>query len=145
MTGVQTCALPISNVEYSKNGTGVNGDVAVVVIGEKPYAEMQGDRADLNLDNDDLSVINRLKKKGMPVVVVLLSGRPMIVTKEVNNWDGFVAAWLPGTEGAGVADVLFGDYNPTGKLSYSWPKSINQFPIKTNDDHLYDYGYGLSY
>ena len=134
-----------TNVEYSKNGTGVNGDVAVVVIGEKPYAEMQGDRADLNLDNDDLSVINRLKKKGMPVVVVLLSGRPMIVTKEVNNWDGFVAAWLPGTEGAGVADVLFGDYNPTGKLSYSWPKSMNQFPIKTNDDHLYDYGYGLSY
>ena len=134
-----------TNVEYSKNGTGVNGDVAVVVIGEKPYAEMQGDRTDLNLDNDDLSVINRLKKKGMPVVVVLLSGRPMIVTKEVNNWDGFVAAWLPGTEGAGVADVLFGDYNPTGKLSYSWPKSMNQFPIKTNDDHLYDYGYGLSY
>ena len=134
-----------TNVEYSKNGTGVNGDVAVVVIGEKPYAEMQGDRADLNLDNDDLSVINHLKKKGMPVVVVLLSGRPMIVTKEVNNWDGFVAAWLPGTEGAGVADVLFGDYNPTGKLSYSWPKSMNQFPIKTNNDHLYDYGYGLSY
>jgi len=134
-----------TNVEYSKNGTGVNGDVAVVVIGEKPYAEMQGDRADLNLDNDDLSVINRLKKKGLPVVVVLLSGRPMIVTKEVNNWDGFVAAWLPGTEGAGVADVLFGDYNPTGKLSYSWPKSMNQFPIKTNNDHLYDYGYGLSY
>ncbi len=134
-----------TNVEYSKNGTGVNGDVAVVVIGEKPYAEMQGDRADLNLDNDDLSVINHLKKKGMPVVVVLLSGRPMIITKEVNNWDGFVAAWLPGTEGAGVADVLFGDYNPTGKLSYSWPKSMNQFPIKTNDDHLYDYGYGLSY
>ncbi len=134
-----------TNVEYSKNGTGVNGDVAVVVIGEKPYAEMQGDRADLNLDNDDLSVINRLKKKGLPVVVVLLSGRPMIITKEVNNWDGFVAAWLPGTEGAGVADVLFGDYNPTGKLSYSWPKSMNQFPIKTNNDHLYDYGYGLSY
>ena len=134
-----------TNVEYSKNGTGVNGEVVVVVIGEKPYAEMQGDRADLNLDNDDLSVINRLKKKGMPVVVVLLSGRPMIVTKEVNNWDGFVAAWLPGTEGAGVADVLFGDYNPTGKLSYSWPKSMNQFPIKTNNDHLYDYGYGLSY
>ena len=100
------------------------------VIGEKPYAEMQGDRADLNLDKEDLVVINRLKKKGLPVVVVLLSGRPMIVTDEVDNWDGFVAAWLPGTEGSGVADVLFGDYNPSGKLSYSWPKSINQFPIK---------------
>ena len=145
LDAIKSAVDPGTNVEYSKNGTGVNGDVAVVVIGEKPYAEMQGDRADLNLDNDDLSVINRLKKKGMPVVVVLLSGRPMIVTNKVNNWDGFVAAWLPGTEGAGVADVLFGDYNPTGKLSYSWPKSINQFPIKTNDDHLYDYGYGLSY
>ena len=145
LDAIKSAVTAGTSVEYSKDGTGVDGDVAVVVIGEKPYAEMQGDRADLNLDKEDLVVINRLKKKGLPVVVVLLSGRPMIVTDEVDNWDGFVAAWLPGTEGSGVADVLFGDYNPSGKLSYSWPKSINQFPIKANDDHLYKYGYGLSY
>jgi len=69
----------------------------------------------------------------------------MIVTDEIDNWNGFVAAWLPGTEGSGVADVLFGDYNPTGKLSFSWPKNMNQFPINPEDDHLYKFGYGLSY
>ena len=62
-----------------------------------------------------------------------------------DRWDSFVAAWLPGTEGSGVADVLFGDYNPTGKLSFSWPKNMNQFPINPEDDHLYNFGYGLSY
>ena len=56
-----------------------------------------------------------------------------------------IAAWLPGTEGSGVADVLFGDYNPSGKLSFSWPKTIDQFPINARDDHLYDYGYVLTY
>ena len=69
----------------------------------------------------------------------------MIVTEEINKWDGFLAAQLPGTEGAGVADVLFGDYNPTGKLSFSWPKNMNQFPIDPEDDHLYKFGFGLTY
>ena len=64
---------------------------------------------------------------------------------EIDSWDSFVAAWLPGTEGSGVADVLFGDYNPTGKLSFSWPKNMDQFPINPEDDHLYNFGYGLSY
>ena len=132
-------------VEYSENGKGVSGDIAVVVVGEKPYAEMEGDKKDLKLAKEDLAVIARLTDKNIPVVVVLLSGRPMIVTDEIDKWNGFVAAWLPGTEGSGVADVLFGDYNPTGKLSFSWPKNMNQFPINPEDDHLYKFGYGLSY
>ena len=119
--------------------------VAVVVVGEKPYAEMQGDRKDLKLDKEDLDVIKRFKENDIPVVVVLLSGRPMIITDEIEKWDGLIAAWLPGTEGSGVADVLFGDYNPTGKLSFSWPKNMNQFPINPEDDHLYSFGFGLSY
>ena len=132
-------------VEYSENGKGVSGDIAVVVVGEKPYAEMEGDKKDLKLAKEDLAVIARFTDKNIPVVVVLLSGRPMIVTDEIDKWNGFVAAWLPGTEGSGVADVLFGDYNPTGKLSFSWPKNMNQFPINPEDDHLYNFGYGLSY
>ena len=134
-----------TSVEYSVDGKGVTGDIAVVVIGEKPYAEMEGDRKDLKIAKEDLAVISRFSDKNIPVVVVLLSGRPMIVTEELDEWDGFIAAWLPGTEGAGVADVLFGDYNPTGKLSFSWPKNMDQFPINPKDDHLYKFGFGLSY
>ena len=127
------------------SGKGYTGDLAVVVIGEKPYAEMIGDRTDLKLDKEDRDVIARFTENNVPVVVVLLSGRPMIVTEDVDKWDGFIAAWLPGTEGSGVADVLFGDYKPTGKLSFSWPKSMDQLPIDPNDDHLYKFGYGLTY
>ena len=130
------------------DGKGVTGDIAVVVIGEKPYAEMEGDRKDLKLAKEDLAVINRLSDKNIPVVVVLLSGRPMIVTEEINKWDGFVAAWLPGTEGAGISDILFGDYNPSAKLSFSWPKSMDQIPINFGDsnyDPLYKFGHGLTF
>src|SRR5436305_3161154 len=89
-----------------------------------------------------------MKQGGIPVVVVLLSGRPMIIDSVLDKADALGAAWLPGTEGQGVADVLFGDYNPTGKLSCSWPRSMAQLPINVGDknyDPLFKYGYGLSY
>jgi len=82
------------------------------------------------------------------VVVILISGRPMIINDVLDQADAFIAAWLPGTEGQGVADVLFGDYKPTGKLSCSWPRSMAQIPVTvgdTNYDPLFKYGYGLSY
>ena len=145
LDAIKSSVDPGTVVEYSIDGKGFTGDLAIVVVGEKPYAEMMGDKKDLNLAKEDLEVISRFTDVNIPVVVVLLSGRPMIVTDELDNWDGFVAAWLPGTEGAGVADVLFGDYNPTGKLSFSWPKNMNQFPINPEDDHLYQFGFGLSY
>ena len=145
LDAIKSTVDPGTVVEYSVDGKGYTGDLAVVVIGEKPYAEMMGDRKDLTLDKEDRDVIARFTENDVPVVVVLLSGRPMIVTDEVNKWDGFIAAWLPGTEGTGVADVLFGDYNPTGKLSFSWPKRMDQFPIDPNDDHLYKFGFGLTY
>ena len=134
-----------TRVTYSKDGKNAKGDVAVVIIGEDPYAEMIGDRTDLSINKKDLAVIDRIKARNIPVVVVLISGRPMIITAELKKWDSLVAAWLPGTEGSGVADVLFGDYNPTGKLSFTWPKSMDQFPISKNDDHLFKFGFGLSY
>ncbi len=145
LDAIKSAVDPGTVVEYTPDGTSFTGDLAVVVVGEKPYAEMIGDRKDLKLDNEDLGVIKRFTDNDIPVVVVLLSGRPMIVTDEVGKWDGFIAAWLPGTEGTGVADVLFGDYKPTGKLSFSWPKNMNQFPIDPNDDHLFSFGFGLTY
>ena len=145
LDAIKSAVSPGTVVEYTPDGTAYTGDLAVVVVGEKPYAEMQGDRKDLKLDKEDLDVIKRFKENDIPVVVVLLSGRPMIITDEIEKWDGLIAAWLPGTEGSGVADVLFGDYNPTGKLSFSWPKNMNQFPINPEDDHLFSFGFGLSY
>ena len=138
-----------SKVTYSVDGTGAEGaDVAVVVVGETPYAEMNGDRRDLSLAKEDAQAIANAKKAGVPVVVVLFSGRPMLITDALANADAFIAAWLPGTEGSGIADVLFGDYKPSGKLPVSWPKSASQIPINIGDasyDPLFPYGFGLSY
>ncbi|MDG2366698.1 MAG: glycoside hydrolase family 3 N-terminal domain-containing protein [Candidatus Marinimicrobia bacterium] len=145
LEAIKSAVDPSVSVQYSKDGRNVEGDVAVVVIGEEPYAEMEGDREDLSLNKKDLDVIKHLKSKNIPVVVILFSGRPMIITNEIDQWDSLLAAWLPGTEGQGISDVLFGDYSPTGKLSFSWPKSIDQLPISMTDDHLFNFGDGLSY
>ncbi|MGA8182006.1 MAG: glycoside hydrolase family 3 protein, partial [Terriglobia bacterium] len=96
-----------ANVTYSEDGSGAEGaSVSIAVIGETPYAEMQGDRENLNLDPEDVAVVEKLKRSGVPVVVVLVSGRPMAIDDILPKADAFVAAWLPGTEGGGVADVL---------------------------------------
>ncbi len=136
-------------VTFSRDGTGAEGaDAGIVVIGETPYAEGLGDRADLRLATDEVVTIIRLRNAGVPVLVILISGRPMIVSPWIDYCDAFIAAWLPGTEGQGVADVIFGDYNPTGKLSHSWPREMTQIPINIGDpvyEPLFAYGYGLSY
>lgn len=137
-------------------------DVAIVVIGEEPYAEFQGDRPNLDYkpgDESELALIKSLKAKGIPVVTVFLSGRPMFTNPEINASDAFVAAWLPGSEGAGVSDVLIGDkagkprFDFKGTLSFSWPKKANQGPLNAPVaglpskpyDPQFAYGYGLSY
>jgi beta-glucosidase len=138
-----------TKVSFSVDGRGADSnDVAVVIAGEEPYAEMFGDREDLTLSASDLAVVNTLKAKGIPVVVILLSGRPLIIDAALQKSDAFVAAWLPGTEGQGVADVLFGDYAPTGKLPHSWPRTMSQIPVNTGDknyDPLFPYGFGLTF
>ncbi len=138
-----------TKVTFSKDGSAAAGaDVGVVVVGETPYAEWFGDRRDLALAQEDQEAIASVRKSGIPVVVVLLSGRPMIIADALPLADAFVAAWLPGTEGQGVADVLFGDYKPTGKLAFTWPRATAQIPIHLGDasyDPLFPYGYGLSY
>jgi beta-glucosidase len=138
-----------TQVTFAADGKGAEGaDIGVVVIGEKPYAEMNGDRRDLSLAAEDVAAVENMKAAGIPVVVVLYSGRPMIIDKAIGKADAFVAAWLPGTEGDGLADVLFGDYKPSGKLSFSWPRSMAQVGVHKGDanyDPLFQYGFGLSY
>ena len=148
-TGGTTILAAIKNtvskdtkVSFSKDGSGAEGaTVGVVVIGEKPYAEGAGDRASLALAAEDIAAVKTMKAAGIPVVVVLVSGRPMILGDVLDTASAVVAAWLPGSEGQGVADVLFGDYKPTGKLSFTWPKAVG----KGTADPLFAYGYGLKY
>ncbi len=151
LAAIRNTASKDTKVTYSKDGKGAEGaDVAVVVIGEAPYAEFMGDRSDLSLAPEDVAVVRNLKKAGTPVVVVLLSGRPLILGDVLDQADALVAAWLPGSEGQGVADVLFGDSKPTGKLSRTWPRSMAQVPLTINGDEahydpLFKYGFGLTY
>jgi beta-glucosidase len=138
-----------TKVTYSKNGRGVaDADVVVVVVGEKPYAEGPGDSVDLTLSSSEKAVVANAKKADVPMIVILLSGRPLIVPEIIEQSDAFVAAWLPGTEGQGIADVIFGDFRPKGKLSFSWLRSADQHPINAGDeeyDPLFKLGFGLSF
>ena len=149
LKAIEQSVSPQTKVTFSKDGSGAAGaDVGVVVIGETPYAEMIGDRKDLTIADEDVAAVEAVKQAGIPVVVVLFSGRPMVIDKVLDKADAFVAAWLPGTEGGGLTDVLFGDYNFSGKLSCSWPRSMDQIPINVGDanyDPLFKYGYGLQY
>ncbi len=132
-------------------------DAAIVVFGEQPYAEFKGDRPNLEYspeDKSDLELLRKLKAAGVPVVAVFLSGRPLWVNAELNASDAFVAAFLPGSEGGGVSDVLFRKKDGSvandfrGKLSFSWPKRPDQYVLNRSDsgyDPLFAFGYGLSY
>ncbi len=149
LSAIKNTVSPQTLVTYSKDGSGAAGaDVGIVVIGETPYAEFEGDRADLSLAAEDLEAIANLKKDGIPVCVVLISGRPLILGGALDQSDALVAAWLPGTEGQGVADVLFGNFRPTGKLSFTWPRNTGQLPINLGDatyDPMFEFGFGLRY
>lgn len=125
-------------------------DVAVVVFGEDPYAEFQGDVPDLIFrdKSDNLALLKKYQSEGIKTVAIFLSGRPMWVNSHINASDAFVAAWLPGSEGGGVADVLFGKADFKGTLPFSWPKLATQYVLNVGDknyDPLFAYGYGLSY
>ncbi len=152
-------ALGEANVTFSATGEDVDPsqfDAVVAVIGETPYAEGVGDIAKRSLDHgvrnpEDLAVLDKVSGKGAPVVTVLISGRPLYVNKELNRSDAFVAAWLPGTEGDGIADLLvksrYTHHGFTGKLSYSWPATACQTPLNAGQEDynpLFPLGYGLN-
>ena len=134
---------------FSKDGdTSIKADVVVAVYGEDPYAEFQGDRENLAFipNGFDTKKLSTYKENGIPIVSVFLSGRPMWANTEINNSDSFVAAWLPGSEGGGISDMLFKtdpSFDFTGRLSFTWPASA--VVSKNNNQALFEIGYGLSY
>jgi beta-glucosidase len=138
-----------TRVTYSADGRGADGaDVAVVVVGEAPYAEGVGDRADLALAADDVAVVDAIAAAGVPIVLVVYSGRPLILGRVLDRAAAVVAAWLPGTEGRGMTDVLFGDYAPRGKLGFAWPRSMLEITKRSGDaayDPLFPVDFGLTY
>jgi beta-glucosidase len=157
LQGIQ--AMAEGDVIYDKHAKGhhYDADIALIVVGEKPYAEFMGDIKDdsayqLTLDEKHQHYINAYAQKGPKIVVILISGRPLVVTKQIEQSDAFIAAWLPGSEGHGIAEVLFGHYNFKGKLPHSWPKSVADYNGKYGPNFwessiipLYEFGYGLRY
>ena len=147
LKAIKKTAGPGTEVIFSADGANIgSADVVVAVVGEMPYAEMKGDRKDLQLSPSDAALIGKIKKTGATLVTVLLSGRPLVLGASLEASDAFVAAWLPGTEGQGVADVLFGDFKPVGKLPRDWPRSNAQLDESSlTQDPLFPRGFGLSY
>jgi len=139
----------ILSFSKSKNDNPARGyDAAIAVIGEAPYAEGAGNKTDLSISSRDYQTLINVKSANKPTVIVLISGRPMIISNILDKSDAIIAAWLPGTEGEGVSDVLSGDYKPAGKLTHSWPKAMSQVPINYCDQNygpLFPYKYGLTY
>lgn len=157
LDGIRAVAGPGTRVEFNRqgkfgnrldtNGKQLVADAAIVVLGEAPYAEGLGDSATLSLPESE--VLERVRSQVRRTIVVVISGRPLVLTAQLEQMDALVAAWLPGSEGAGVADVLFGDFPFTGKLPFSWPRTVEQLPFAPGNATgcaapLFAFGYGLS-
>ncbi|KAJ0981725.1 hypothetical protein J5N97_009980 [Dioscorea zingiberensis] len=119
---------------------------AIVAVGEPPYAEGYGDSMNLTISNPGPKTIKNVCSI-VKCLVIVISGRPVVIEPYLDIVDALVAAWLPGTEGQGIADVLFGDYTFSGKLSRTWFKTVDQLPMNVGDPHydpLFPFGYGLT-
>ncbi len=144
LAAIQQTVDKETKVTFSPDGRNLApADAVVVVLGEQPYAEMKGDRADLQLPTADLELVAKAKAAKAPIITILLSGRPLVLGPALTGSDTFIAAWLPGTEGQGVADVLFGDYKPSGKLPCPWPRSNDQLGAASLVNPLFPSGFGL--
>ncbi|MCB8943359.1 MAG: glycoside hydrolase family 3 protein [Ardenticatenaceae bacterium] len=139
------------DVGYSPTGdfaAGAKASVGIVVIAEPPYAEGEGDKNDLSLTADQVALIHKVRPHCDKLLLIIYSGRPLIITEQVDLCDAVVAAWLPGSEGAAISEVLFGDVPFTGKLAYTWPRSMAQVPLSalaaSGEPPLFPFGYGLS-
>ncbi|HSK65320.1 MAG TPA: glycoside hydrolase family 3 N-terminal domain-containing protein [Anaerolineales bacterium] len=163
LSGIRALAGSNTRIEFNRDadfsefndadGNPLVADIGIVVLAEKPYAEGVGDRADLSLSDGEVQLLEDTKKQSRSIIVILLSGRPRLITEQLPMAEAWVAAWWPGTEGDGIADVLFGDYPFTGKTAYTWPRTNEQLPINVNntmgktgcDAPLFPFGYGLTY
>jgi beta-glucosidase len=119
---------------------------AIVVVGEHPYAETEGDSLNLTIPDPGSSTIRNVCG-AVKCVVIIISGRPVVIQPYISSVDALVAAWLPGTEGQGVADVLFGEYGFSGKLPRTWFRTVDQLPMNVGDPHydpLFPFGFGIT-
>ena len=136
LKGIKETASDDISIEYSLDGTfdetTSKAPLGIAVVGEAPYAEGWGDNPNPTLSPEDIATIENLKQHSEKILVIIVSGRPLIITKEIKTWDAVIAAWLPGSEGAGVADVLFGEKPFTGSLPLPWPAAMEQVPIETD-------------
>ena len=152
LDGIKAAVSANTKVEYNLSGKFTEkATVGIVVVGEQPYAEGVGDSKDLKLSAADINAIKNTRAQVEKLVVIILSGRPLVITEQLPLANAWVAAWLPGSEGQGVADVLFGNFPFTGKLAYTWPRTNEQLPVNINnvqgksgnDAPLFPFGYGL--
>lgn len=147
---IKTTVSADTTVKYDRFGrfddVGAPAPLGIAVVGERPYAEGLGDDSTLALAETDVQMLERIRQKVDRLVVIVISGRPLIVTDYLDDWDGLVAAWLPGTEAQGITDVLFGEYPFVGRLPYTWPRSADQLPqgALDQDAALFPLGYGLT-
>jgi beta-glucosidase len=119
--------------------------LCLAVVGETPYAEGVGDSKNPTISLADKKALNRMEQSCGKLAVIIISGRPLIINDRIANWDAVVAAWLPGTEGLGITDVIFGDLPFTGTLPVTWPVSVDQLPVGSSDSEpLFPFGFGLS-
>jgi len=134
-------------VTFSPYGNDIEkADAVIAVVGERPYAEYEGDVTNLDLAPEAMALVAKARATRAPVITILLSGRPLIPGVALDESDAFIAAWLPGTEGEGVADVLFGDAKPTGKLPREWPRNNNQAAANAMEGKpLFPFGFGMTY
>ncbi|KAF7120945.1 hypothetical protein RHSIM_Rhsim13G0198000 [Rhododendron simsii] len=151
LNAISTAVDPSTEIVYSENPNpdfvkSSNFSYAIVVVGETPYSETAGDNLNLTIPEPGLSTMTNVCNS-VKCIVMLVSGRPLVVEPYLSSMDALVAAWLPGSEGQGVADVLFGDYGFTGKLPRTWFKTVDQLPMNVGDpnyDPLFPFGYGLT-
>ncbi len=140
--------LATGNVYYDAEAEfSGEADIGVLIVAEEPYAEGMGDRDDLTLTEENISLFNKMRQQCNKMVLIIYSGRPLIISDIVDQCDAIIAAWLPGTEAAAIADVLFDDAPFTGKLSYNWPRSAEQIPYSKlengKEPPQWSFGHGL--
>jgi beta-glucosidase len=155
LAGIQDTVDKSTTVEYDATGNfssnSPKADIGIAIVGEGPYAEGWGDTANPTLSEADKLAIKNLRRTSELVIVILVTGRPLIITDEIADWDAVVVAWLPGSEGGGISDVLFGKKEFTGTLPLPWPADTKQIPItaagQTTDGStvLFPRYFGLQY
>ncbi len=148
LAAIRQAVGPDTAVTFSPDGkgaTGAHADAIVAVVGERPYAEGEGDTNDLRLSAKDRALLSKAAKTGSNVITIIYSGRPLVLGAALKQSAAILAAWQPGSEGEGVTDILFGDYAPTGKLPRNWPANNKDVAVTQKSKPQFPFGFGLTY